>query len=159
MLFRSVSTTIGVERLTAITQWAEATGNKLFLGETGVNTDATSLTALDNMLTYMTQHSVWQGITYWAGGPWWGDSYWGSIEPANGVDKPQMTVMEQHLLPLFATVQHTADTVREIGDVARFQVRRLERLGNRIARLSALSSAVSRGVAVAITALLKKKEA
>ena len=70
-----------------------------------------------------------------------------------------LSVMEQHLLPLFATVQHTADTVREIGDVARFQVRRLERLGNRIARLSALSSAVSRGVAVAITALLKKKEA
>ena len=34
-----VSATIGVERLTAITQWAEATGNRLFLGEVGVTTD------------------------------------------------------------------------------------------------------------------------
>ena len=91
-----MSTTIGVERLTAITQWAEATGNKLFLGEIGVNTDATSLTAFDNTLTYMTQHPVWQGVTYWAGGPWWGNS-WTSIEPANGVDRPQMNVLEQHL--------------------------------------------------------------
>jgi len=49
----AVSATIGVERLTAITQWAEATGNHLFLGEVGVTTDQTSLTAFDGMLTYM----------------------------------------------------------------------------------------------------------
>jgi endoglucanase len=66
-----VSTAIGVERLTAITQWAEATGNKLFLGEFGVASDPTSLTALNNMLGYMAQHTdVWEGGTYWAGGPW-----------------------------------------------------------------------------------------
>ena len=53
----AVSATIGVERLTAITQWAEATGNHLFLGEVGVTTDQTSLTALDGMLTYMQQHT------------------------------------------------------------------------------------------------------
>ncbi|MBI3608328.1 MAG: hypothetical protein HY207_10195 [Nitrospirae bacterium] len=70
-----------------------------------------------------------------------------------------LSVMEQQMLPLFATLQHTADTVSEIGDAARFQVRRLERLGNRIARLGALYSAVSHGVAVAIATLLKKKEA
>jgi endoglucanase len=67
-----VSDTVGVDRLTAVTQWAEATGNKLFLGEFGVASDPTSLTALDNMLTYMQQHAdAWQGGTYWAGGPWW----------------------------------------------------------------------------------------
>src|SRR6478735_9318337 len=66
-----VSATIGVERLTAITQWAESTGNHLFLGEVGVATDQTSLTALDLMLTYMSQHAqTWQCITYWSGGPW-----------------------------------------------------------------------------------------
>jgi endoglucanase len=43
----AISATIGVERLTAITQWAEATGYHLFLGEVGVTTDQTSLTALD----------------------------------------------------------------------------------------------------------------
>ena len=56
-----VSAEIGVERLTAITQWAEATGHRLFLGEVGVATDQTSLTALDRMLSYMHQHTdVWQ---------------------------------------------------------------------------------------------------
>ena len=97
-----VSATIGVDRLTAVTQWAEANGAKLFLGEYGVASDATSLTAMDNMLTYMQQHTdVWQGATYWAGGPWWGNSYWGSIEPTgtvgNYVDKPQMVVLEEHI--------------------------------------------------------------
>jgi endoglucanase len=92
-----VSATIGVERLTAITQWAEATGNRLFLGEVGVTTDQTSLTAFDGMLTYMQQHTgAWQGVTYWAGGPWWGN-YMFSIEPQNGIDKPQMGILLQHL--------------------------------------------------------------
>ena len=78
-----VSPTIGVERLTAITQWAEANSHRLFLGEIGVDTQATSLAALDNTLNFIKQHTdVWQGVTYWAGGPWWG-TYMFSIEPQN----------------------------------------------------------------------------
>ena len=92
-----VSPTIGVERLTAITQWAEAKGYRLFLGEVGVDTDPASLKALDNMLGYVKQHTdVWSGLTYWAGGPWWG-KYIFSIEPQNGVDKPQMGILTSHL--------------------------------------------------------------
>jgi serralysin len=92
-----VSTEIGVQRLTAITQWAEATGNKLFLGEFGVASDATSLTALNNMLGYMAQHTdVWEGGTYWAAGPWLGN-YMYSVEPTNGVDAPQMGVLDQYV--------------------------------------------------------------
>lgn len=95
-----VSTTVGVERLEAITNWAEATGSHLFLGEVGVDTDQTSIAALDNMLSYMQTHSdAWQGATYWAGGPWWGN-YMYSIEPVNGADKPQMDVLQNHLSPL-----------------------------------------------------------
>ncbi|MGY2051393.1 carbohydrate-binding domain-containing protein [Methylobacterium sp. JK268] len=95
-----VSSTVGVDRLTGITQWAEATHNRLFLGETGVAQDATSLQALDGMLSYMDQHAVWQGATYWAGGPWWGD-YMFSIEPTglgtgHVTDKPQMAVLEKY---------------------------------------------------------------
>ena len=49
------------------------------------------------MLTYMQQHTgAWQGVTYWAGGPWWGN-YMFSIEPQNGIDKPQMGILVQHL--------------------------------------------------------------
>jgi endoglucanase len=88
-----VSPTIGVERLTAITQWAEANSYRLFLGEVGVDQQPISLEALDRMLSYMHQHTdVWQGVTYWAGGPWWGN-YMFSIEPQNGIDKPQMAIL------------------------------------------------------------------
>ena len=93
----AVSPTIGVERITDVTKWAEATGNKLFLGEFGASSQDTSLAAMGNMLTYMDQHTdAWQGATYWAAGPGWGaDMY--SIEPTGGVghytDKPQMGVL------------------------------------------------------------------
>ena len=91
-----VSANIGVQRLQAITQWAESTGNRLFLGEFGVAADATSLSAMSNMLTYMDQHTgAWQGATYWAAGPWWGN-YMYSAEPSNGVDAAQMTVLEHY---------------------------------------------------------------
>jgi endoglucanase len=92
-----VSSTIGAERLKPATEWAEATGNKLFLGEFGVASDSASLNSADAMLTYMQQHqNAWQGATYWAGGPWWGN-YMFSIEPTNGIDKPQMSVLTDHL--------------------------------------------------------------
>jgi endoglucanase len=108
-----VSATIGVERVTEITQWAEATGNHLFLGEVGVWTDQTSLDALSNMLTYIQQHTdVWEGVTYWAGGPWWG-SYMFSIEPENGVDKPQMAVLVQHLAPTLGSPSPTSGDVQD----------------------------------------------
>src|SRR5262245_46962157 len=115
----AVSATIGVERLTAITQWAEATGNRLFLGEVAVTTDQTSLTAFDGMLTYMQQHTgAWQGVTYWAGGPWWGN-YMFSIEPQNGVDKPQMAILVQHLSAPSGDYNGTAgpDTFSSNGNV------------------------------------------
>jgi endoglucanase len=98
-----VSETIGVERLSAITAWAKATGNQLFLGEFGVAQDATSLKAMDNMLKYMDDHAdTWLGGTYWAGGAWWGN-YMYSIEPTdlktkgvNATDKAQMDILEKY---------------------------------------------------------------
>ena len=79
--------------MTDITQWAVEHNQRLFLGEVGVDQQPISLEALDKMLSYMQQHTnVWQGVTYWAGGPWWGD-YMFSIEPQNGVDKPQMAIL------------------------------------------------------------------
>ena len=88
-----VSATIGAERLQAVTQWAESTGNRLFLGEFGAASDSLSLQALSNTLTYMQAHSdVWQGGTYWASGPWM-SSYMFSTETPAGTDTPQMTVL------------------------------------------------------------------
>ena len=93
----------GVERLTAITQWDQQTGTKLFLGETGVGTDPTSTAALNNMLSYMQQNAgVWQGVTYFAGGPWWGNQGNSIIIEPTGLgtgsvtDRPQMAVLAQY---------------------------------------------------------------
>ena len=93
---------IGPERLAAVTQWASQTGNKLFLGEIGVGTDSTSTAALDKTLAYMEQHAdVWQGVTYFAGGPWWGNTEL-AIEPsglgtASVTDRPQMSVLAKYV--------------------------------------------------------------
>ena len=96
----------GVDRVTEITQWAKDHGQHLFLGEVGVGTDQTSLTALGDLLTYIQTHAdVWEGVTYWAGGPWWGD-YLFSIEPENGVDAKQMKILVDHLKPTADDVQY-----------------------------------------------------
>jgi endoglucanase len=89
-----VSPTIGVERLTAVTQWAEDNGIHLFLGEFGSGSDAASLTANQNMLTYMAQHTdVWQGATEWGGGPWWGN-YGFATDPTAGIDSKQVGMLQ-----------------------------------------------------------------
>ena len=38
---------------------------------------------------------MWQGGTYWAAGPWWGN-YMYSAEPVDGQDTPQMKTIEQY---------------------------------------------------------------
>ena len=91
-----VSPTIGVERLTEVTRWAEANGVRLFLGEFAAGSDPASLATLDATMAYIAGHNtVWEGATYWAGGLWWG-SYPFSIEPAKGVDKPQLAVLTKY---------------------------------------------------------------
>lgn len=88
-----VSPTVGPDRLAEVTQWAQNTGNKLFLGEFGTGSDPASLTALGNTLNFLNAHSdVWQGGTYWTGGPWLGN-YMFSAEPQNGVTAPQTALL------------------------------------------------------------------
>jgi aryl-phospho-beta-D-glucosidase BglC (GH1 family) len=109
-----VSTTIGVEKLTDITAWAEATGNKLFLGEFGISSDAVSLAALNNMLGFMQQHSgVWEGGTYWAAGAWLGP-YMYSVEPAQGINKPQMAILSQYAKTSTGILSGTSSTLESL---------------------------------------------
>jgi endoglucanase len=92
-----VSPTIGSERLAAATAWLAQHGFRAFLGELGAGTSSTCLAAVDDMLTYMDQHpSQWLGWAYWAAGPLWGGSV-GNIEPSNGVDAPQTSVLLRHV--------------------------------------------------------------
>ncbi len=92
-----VSTTIGAERLATFTNWLISKGKKGFIGEFGGGRDSTCTTAISNMVQHMTANgSVYLGWTYWAAGPWWGD-YYTTLEPLNGVDRPQMDALEPHL--------------------------------------------------------------
>jgi endoglucanase len=98
-----VSATIGVERLTAVTNWLRDNNRKAFLGEFAVANSTIGAgigdEALANMLTYINDNNdVWLGWTWWAGGPWWGN-YMYSIEPTNlgqpsQADRPVMGVVQ-----------------------------------------------------------------
>lgn len=91
------SADIGVQSLAQFTEWAREHGKRAFLGEFGAGANATCLAALDNVLKYVAANSdVWVGWTFWAAGPWAPD-YYTSIEPVDGRDRPQMTVLEKHI--------------------------------------------------------------
>lgn len=78
-----------------IATWANANGQRLFLGEFGVPANPACLAALDAMLAQTTS-PVWRGWTYWAAGQWWGN-YPLSIAPKNGQHAPQMTIVKKYL--------------------------------------------------------------
>jgi len=91
------SATIGSERMRTFTQWLRTHGKRGFLGEFGGGRNNTCSLALDDMLAHLDANAdVYLGWTYWAGGPWWGD-YIYTLEPNNGVDRPQMSVLVKHL--------------------------------------------------------------
>ncbi len=91
---------IGVERLSGVTQWLKTHNRHGFLGEFGVPRTPLSYQALDNMLDFIDLNDdVWLGWTYWAAGPWWGEYHF-TVEPTStGQDRPQMAVLQQHFVP------------------------------------------------------------
>ena len=92
-----VSSTIGSERLRAVTNWCKAHHFQAFLGEFAVPNTPTGQAALTDMLTNMEQNrDVWLGFTWWAAGAWWGN-YMFSLEPQNGQDRPQMAWLRPFL--------------------------------------------------------------
>lgn len=103
-----VSATIGSQRLASFTSWLRSNGYRGFLGEFAVAGSTIGAgsgdEALSDMLRYLDANSdVWRGWTYWAGGPWWGE-YLFTLEPQNlgqpnETDRPQLAVMQPHMLP------------------------------------------------------------
>lgn len=92
-----VSTTIGVERLTAFTAWLNTNGKRGFLGEFAGGNNATCKEAVQRTLQYLQDNNnVWTGWTWWAAGPWWAE-YMYTLEPASGVDRPQMSWLTPYL--------------------------------------------------------------
>lgn len=86
---------IGIDRVTPFVNWLEDNNLTGFIGEYGIPADDDRwLIVLDNFLSHLEQNCI--NGTYWAGGPWWGN-YKLSIEPYNGNDKPQMSIVEKYL--------------------------------------------------------------
>jgi endoglucanase len=88
---------VGRERLEEVTRWLRQQRAKGFLAEFGVPPTPVCLAALDDLMTFLRANGdVWVGWTYWAGGDWWG-SYPFSIQPKDGVPKPQSAVLQRHI--------------------------------------------------------------
>lgn len=87
------SATVGSDRLKDVTNWARANQKRLLLGEFGAANNPLMLSALTDVVAFMRANAdVWDSLTYWAGGPWWG-TYMYSIEPDASGDKAQMTAL------------------------------------------------------------------
>lgn len=78
-----------------ISQWADNNDQRLFLGEFGSPPREECLASLERLLELSNDPLTWRGWAYWAAGAWWGD-YFLSVHPENGVDRPQMSVLEDY---------------------------------------------------------------
>lgn len=89
--------TVGVTTLKAFTDWLRQHNKRGYLGEFGAGTDPVCMAALDAMLKFIDDNrEVWIGWSYWAAGAW-PPSYFTSVQPVNGADRPQMMVLLNHL--------------------------------------------------------------
>lgn len=100
---------VGANSLIAITQWAEANGHQLFLGEIGAaNPDVSgqeyALSELNDLFSYMEAHSeAWLGWTLWGAGPWWPENYHFNINPQNiTAENPIDNQIIQNIMDWFA---------------------------------------------------------
>lgn len=88
------SETTGISRAIPFVEWLKQNNLRGFIGEYGVpDTDPRWLVTLDKLLAYLQKNGV--NGTYWAAGPQWG-KYKLAVEPINGVDRPQMKVLEKY---------------------------------------------------------------
>jgi endoglucanase len=88
--------TIGSDRARPFLDWLASKGVRGMFTEYGVpDTDLRWLTVLDTFLATLDSTATIMGGTYWAAGPWWGD-YPLAVEPRNGIDRPQMSVLTKH---------------------------------------------------------------
>ncbi|MGI4746457.1 MAG: cellulase family glycosylhydrolase, partial [Janthinobacterium lividum] len=80
------------QRVAVFGAWCRTNAVQCMVGEVGVGNDSPNWnTELLNGLAQMKADGM-VAVTYWAGGPWWG-TYPMSVEPLNGKDRAQMTVL------------------------------------------------------------------
>jgi endoglucanase len=82
------------EMFAKISDWAEAQGLQLFLGEFGTPASPDCLATLEHFLTLM-QGPTWKGWSYWAAGRWWG-GYSLALNTSTTNPSPQWTPLKNH---------------------------------------------------------------
>lgn len=94
-----------IEALKAMAGWLKRHGFTGFVGEFGGTAAPACLQGLEDMVHYLNENSdIWIGWTAWAAGDWWGD-YPLSLQPAAGVERPQMTALAPYLSQASANAQ------------------------------------------------------
>lgn len=81
-----VSSTIGQERLESATTWLKNNNKKGFIGEFAGGVNSVCESAVEGMLSYMSDNSdVWTGVEWFSAGPWYvrrttlGKPFWFSL--------------------------------------------------------------------------------
>ncbi len=94
---KTVSHSIGVERLQAFQNWARRHKIKAFLGEFGAANDPVGLAAMHNMLKEVSANKdVWLGWSGWAAGRWWPDDDKFTLErTSKGVERKQTLLLQR----------------------------------------------------------------
>ncbi|RAI38555.1 hypothetical protein CH338_12260, partial [Rhodoplanes elegans] len=86
---------IGADRVQPFIDWLNQNGLRGFIGEYAVPSgDPRWLDVLTAFLDTLAENGI--PSAYWAGGPWWGAESL-AIQPIDGIDRPQMDVLERYL--------------------------------------------------------------
>lgn len=85
---------LGIIRAKPFVDWLRTNNLRGFIGEMGVpNYAPDAIVAMDNLLGYLRENCV--PLTYWAGGPWWGN-YILALDVPGGAEQPQLPVLRKH---------------------------------------------------------------
>ncbi|WP_408100719.1 glycoside hydrolase family 5 protein [Stutzerimonas sp. VN223-3] len=85
---------LGIARAKPFVDWLRSNKLRGFIGEMGVpNYAPDAILAMDNLLGYLRDNCV--PLTYWAGGPWWGN-YILALDVSGGAEQPQLPVLRKH---------------------------------------------------------------
>ncbi|MBA1259170.1 MULTISPECIES: DUF4214 domain-containing protein [Pseudomonas] len=85
----------GIQRVKPFVDWLKKNGKRGMIGEFGIpDSDPRWNVIMGRMLAYLKQNCI--PATYWAAGPGWAN-YNLSVEPINGVERPQWATLKAYL--------------------------------------------------------------
>ncbi len=92
---KAIDPNMGIEKVKPFINWLNKYNKKGIIGEFGIPDNNNKwLEVMDNFLSYI--HSNGISANYWAAGPWW-NNYPLSIQPINGKERPQMSILQKYL--------------------------------------------------------------